>query len=1322
MNLYIITLIIFIIGILFLYFLNYNKSQRYRQCSYPIYVFVWGMVVYGLYYFNDKTYSVLLKYIDIFHQTFNLHDYDSLPEIIIFLHINSIILLCYGAFKLLIRIIHFFVDQWGPKKDISRFSSFAYEFDNQINKFSLKPEWVHIKSFLKGISFISIFFYIYVITGYVYPDIIDTANCINFPVLQVLFLVELIWYLGGEYKHEQELKPSEIREIEKEIKERKNISALWNSYPKKHKLSEIIEFKSENNDTVSPVPITSNFQMELDIIAKNLKENENISIYIKDAAIKEDGFAVLNSLWKNEDVLISCPTYERVAPFIFASLQRDILEQKKIICLIDAFQSTNNNIEDWIHRWMKETIFAQVYCNISTEPTFKINKIDYEDIWVTSVRELLKREWHSDGPAQWLEQLKTVVVFNIQNVIYPDIQAAATLFQKLSDTTQKKLQIILLTTEKRRNTASSIREYLTALPYEFHLSNFPEESIHLKVWSFEDAMSLRKNSFSSIQQDISPEISLCVPALEGEQYPGIIHLSGGKSTPWKDSIEHYDIHSQKRKAINAVMHHEFAYIDIFGENELIIALDYCNNIISTLNSIHALQRTKSFVHIICPPYMLRDYLCDNLNFFQSKYPDSLITLSPTLMRNTSNTAIFLFDRLLENNLFEDEINMHMNRIAFYTEKETKASDKKFAVEDRLIELFDKLYGKSNYFDQLEMTYEDIFIRDTFQKKLKLKLKKELNKNTGEKYIHIITGTSTVIGDISDIDESKVLKTLKTDHVYQNYLVGQIHSFNGELFMIKNIDEKSGIVSTQKEPLPDSLLYYRHINHVTYYAPDQFLESFHKKEIKNYVETKALYESEITINTSMYYTFTKGLNFNEGFTITQLDHNRKVHDRVYKHGRILEFNITNKTNDIFPAHKEISIILSFVFNELFKSVFPEYYQYIHATTLCLEKYDEKDKLVSLIPTIKIKKTKNSDLETNNSEKDVFHFNNAVSVLIIEDSTKDMGLVKAVYDNLDYLFMLIEDFLAWSIKKKQYFTHFILEDDSLLRNEGHIKQTWNILRELIDKDRTMLEMCDNCKNIIEGTYEYREGKKICTACLKYCVDTQKDLEYHLSSIKTWITDTYKVTIPQIDVIKFADAKIVKHKIAKQIRIEKWLQKISCHETDGSVTIIFIEQKPYTIKTYHLVIAAIAIEISLIWQEKNLDIEQFNNQYPGVLYYHAIWVAARYLHAGNNPQPTAKAYCQKLFNNSSFKQFENLLKSANESNPFVYLQNQCSKSNEKMIDNTDNKPKINKNKIVSAINGVLSFLRFKKNETSEDTKKGTTDTKSTNNPLDSATKEGG
>jgi hypothetical protein len=70
--------------------------------------------------------------------------------------------------------------------------------------------------------------------------------------------------------------------------------------------------------------------MELDIIAKNLKENENISIYIKDAAIKEDGFAVLNSLWKNEDVLISCPTYERVAPFIFASLQRDILEQKKL--------------------------------------------------------------------------------------------------------------------------------------------------------------------------------------------------------------------------------------------------------------------------------------------------------------------------------------------------------------------------------------------------------------------------------------------------------------------------------------------------------------------------------------------------------------------------------------------------------------------------------------------------------------------------------------------------------------------------------------------------------------------------------------------------------------------------------------------------------------------------------------------------------------------------------------------------------------------------------------------------------------------------------
>lgn len=544
-----------------------------------------------------------------------------------------------------------------------------------------------------------------------------------------------------------------------------------------------------------------------------------------------------------------------------------------------------------------------------------------------------------------------------------------------------------------------------------------------------------------------------------------------------------------------------------------------------------------------------------------------------------------------------------------------------------------------------------------------------------------------------------MKTLKADHVYQNYLVGQIHSFKGQLFNIKSIDEQSGIVSTEKVPLPDSLIYYRHIHHITCKNVDQFLESFHQKELRHYVVTKALYESEMTIETSQYYTFTKGLNFNEGFTITKLDHNRKVPPRPYKHGRILQFNITNKNDDdTFPAHQQLSIILAFVFNELFRSVFPDYFQYIHATTPFLENDTQykNDRFVSLIPTITFNSENESDHDRsskNSTEKESdddmsrnhpLKCSNAISILLTEDSTHDMGLIKAVYDNLDYLFMVIEDFLAWIINKNQFFTHFIYEEDSLIRNEEYIKQTWNVIRELIDKDKSKLETCDNCKKLIEGTYEMRKGRKICKECLKYCVETQKDLEKHLLNIKKWIADTYQEHIPEINAIQFATPAIIKNRKFR-------LHQNSFHEADASQTRLFIEKKPYDMKTYHLAVEAIAIESTLIWQKKYLDIEQINKQFPGVLYTHATWVASRYLHEKNNPdpQPIVKAHCQKVFNSPSFIEFEKLFQSAHENNPFNFLKIQCSKSDKHLIDNAAEELKTNENVVQRFINYVKSIF---------------------------------
>ncbi len=1048
---------------------NFNRKRRYQQWMTPLFALlfsiaaIWVYIKYHLLIFNEireiyqKLQNTPLNSYLIPYKEEEFPIYYNFLILSLFLIVKSIVHLFAEIFTLLIRFWQW-IKKLLFKKDHENSSAdknesgddgifypfLAYFYDKEQKAVFLRDECVYPATFIRYMSRFAFMILVICIIADIKGITEKPVFLPRLPAVPLLILFEIAWYFGGVRLHRKtERTEGELLKGKKEGYCR----YLWEKYMKEEGWRERLLAasmnieKGEANDSIRSNQeawergndLDSELNIQLDVVRKNLSRQG----FVLNGSQSE----ILEILWKGEDVLISEAVYEKASPVIFSALQRDIFEGHKIIFLTPS--GISDEFIRWIEKWLNVQIFSGKDYHISGIGKFR----GIENLLVTSVRELLK--YNMKISQEWFSQVKTVVVIHIPDTIFKDIPSATALFQILADQSEHKLQLIMLTTEERKNMEPSVRECLTSTPHGFHLLSDTPDDLCYMIWRSEGKTSFQSAVLQNTPRYYGAGTVLAVPALR--ENIERISLINANHEPWQEYVEEMNKINDPgcRRARNAMVFHPIPFISESEDNAFVISYDNDFNLVTAL--CKALGRGKAglFLHVITPPYLLRDYFAENIDFFLKRRPESIGTLTPTLMMDPDTVAYYLKERMLVSELTEDEITRHINRIEYDPICE------KQAVEERLVNLFYQVFGK-DLRDRLEVkSYDELDPeRKSFKKVIRLKLKPDIRQALPNIWQNCY----------SVYDPGKnILEILPGEHIYQNYLPYQVHAFQGNLFKIRAIDNHTRCVITENVT-PEGTPIYRHINTVNINKITPYHESIIQTTRKNLEITKSLFMADIEVRTTEYFTFMKGIDFAESPETTNL-RQKDIPPRHYDKGRMLSFSVKNRDGSPYPESEKISLTLSLLFNEIFFTLFPETHQYILATACSTAfrryeaddtiKADEKE-ILKLVPKCHYP----ADDKIKVPDK------NTVFLFMIEDAATDMGLVKAVYDNWEYIFMIIEDYLTWFLDRKDTEKGFLTFSTKKIPEFLSLEDSRDLLTALVG-DRPM--------NIRKSREIFETGKK-------------------------------------------------------------------------------------------------------------------------------------------------------------------------------------------------------------------------------------------------------
>ena len=1200
-----------------LWALNMRKEQRYRQWWSPVAAFCICALSLWVFLNPYAFISSLIQSAVVWSQSLAA-PYIADPSWHFPLYFNVAILLLALLVKAILKLQSILSSAaaraWSRigKKSLPapRLSpvSIAYSFDTGRNGISLRSGWVFPASTLRWISGFAALAFLASLGAAFSPLPLDPPiDPPLLPAIPLLLFLEMAWYLGGPRPPRQEGDLS-TKPVKADLEG--NCFGLWTTY----------------TDNWKDRILSASPEMKIEAARQDdepfMPEDPEIAATL--AQLAAQGFRlsakqrqVLADLLQNADVLVESDIYEEVAPMLFASLQRDILNGRRVIVLTGQrkLPKSREGVFQWLNDWLSKPLYASLACGITDLEGFHRT----EDVLVASVRELLDFDLMNAG--EWLKELKTVVVLHTSQVVFPDMLSATSLFRVLDDLTNNELQIVMLDTDNRPNLESSLRECLTSMPREHRLQrDFPQSTCFI-IWKSEGD-ELFQDGLIESRTYLGAEPVLGIPAVR----EGIseVHLAGLNREPWRECIEELNMRERTLVSGQTVWDvfkvHDLPYTKATDARAFVIFRDEAFNPAATLVKGLALIRESGFVQVVSPPFLLRDYIVDNLLFF---IEEPLGALAPAPMKAQAVVASYLLQRLLRTELAEGEIREHIGRVSHELEIPAESS-----VEALMAELFESSFGNGQAVEtylRSRMAYRYDLDLNVFEEVAFFRFDRGMNKEIGFQN----GGFYRIKGDAGE-----VLDILPREHIHQEYLPHQVHSFQGESFAIESVNDQTGIVSVSHLTQQAGFI-YRPVYSIAW-KPDAPVHSRGAQEVRTgeYTLQSGLYETSFSIETRGYYFFQKGIDFSKhGLQFRPLSA-VQVPARNYAKGRMLRLSLSKESGAIEHAAR-ISFTMALLLNEIFPTVFPETHRYAMASTPFRAACEEE--CVRLVPPL------DGDL-ADRSASAATPFEAAcaagtepgvVTLYAFEDSQTDMGLVKATFTGLDHLLSILEDYLTWLLDGNGSTPLFLAYGESKVSDALALEPTRALLSELLAPSINTLRRrreqfqkgekvkigsinergrrCDFCAEVISETLFERleDGRERCARCKSQAVDTEEELRRVYDQARQTMKTLFGVSLRENLRVRFTDAHEV-HEAAggNFIPTSKFDPRtIGVAVKEGNDYSIHIENG----QPRHMVVATLVHELTHIWQFDHLDFLRMKSEYGHMLTEgHAVWASIQCLKA--------------------------------------------------------------------------------------------------------------
>ena len=665
-----------------------------------------------------------------------------------------------------------------------------------------------------------------------------------------------------------------------------------------------------------------------------------------------------------QSVLFSTPFYRDLTIYLFFAINRALMSHEKvlIICGRDA-------IIDDVIEWVKDAVVEVSHLPFLWQVGILKAQASSPDIGVLSISQIFDLSLHESNKAFFADVTHVVllepsrIVATAQTALYMLARklnegTQFSIFDKNSDGLVDALSHILKTSIIEVNATKSGASSSQFMMWDadarnMHHKLFPGVARYLGVGS-EVAMVALKYGVRRVSwyaYDSFPIVDM--KWIVGQYYPLICDYTG---IPFK------------QHRINEVL--EFVP-NIWGaaqsKEACVVVEDEYHNLFEMARQFFTRGRDQSFVNVIAPQYLLRDYMNDNAEIFIHD-PKAIPSFAPDFARTPRNVVLELIMRMVISPVRSEEVRTQLELLfgevenipAFLSEQIRLYFIPDGVNEDlsHLIKM--KQIGIYNEITMEEELHTELYIDD---------------QRFIDTYLSDLHNAGYVAEDEQDMH---FLGANLLGQICQMYLPGQFITIAGKYYEVIRINQEKGVVLRRAADHIHGRISYRQIRAYALRKSDK--------------EAKTVVHDGIEVTSAAINMTVDTSGFLEMHGHHDMSNARKVLlDDVPRRSYVRKTVLSLKLPKISGP---VRVTLCMLLNEIFRTVYPDNCEYLSASTALTP--EEQEQLEGIVHPL------SGDIDPE-------------SIYILEDSQLDLGLIISIERNLERILEIVCDYLDWHLER-------------------------------------------------------------------------------------------------------------------------------------------------------------------------------------------------------------------------------------------------------------------------------------------------------------------
>lgn len=996
------------------------------------------------------------------------------------------------------------------------------------------------------------------------------TNTYMYPILSIILLFELLWFINGEHKEVEEAEApftsfvDSIKETKKAELEASR-TALLEKYGDSYRIK---------NFDAAALGGKSTYNL---LEKKQFVQNMAKAIRANRGFINGDYMQSIEYMFDGKHVLFDSSLYSALGEYIVHYLFVALSFGKRAL-FVCKDKKEIENVAAYLESGFRQiTKTPQILWRISTFE--RMHEGEKPDVLLLTPEQFLERSLFTDGK-DFFDELVDVFVLDADKIITANNYYCLIMAKKLEKATTdkdawnvadadrsvavgKRIRYSFFSNGHVQALGNSIRQF-------FNLEDAPLESFHSFGLASKTEVFVWHTGMSST---LYVDNGANQVALEVQ----IAKDVGNFGIPNINLISETAVYSSQLTEIQGLTLNSCDLSD-HPVGYVIVADDHFNLPNAIYNFSRFSGRKATVLHVVSKPYLLRDYFTSRAEDYVAHFELIGNTMSEHAESKRANIIILLCDAV--NGIERDEFTRRARELLGGSCEGDKEADFKECI--RLC--YETALGKDD-FDKPRYVL-------TREQDSELRYKTFVYiKESRELFTRLLECTKTVKLEYANSQSEEFLPVFK-DEIVQHFITGQVISRNNRGYTIKDIDVNEGkLLLDDTGPSVNVPMDYIQTRVYTVNGAEKIDSFGNDYRAKNSTVSHIgfeVYNANITAETVGYYSIEKAIQ-----NVNLVKPNFAKYINLYDNEALLnkikrEIDtrmLVVELDTVDEVDPRVTYTLSVILHEFMKTVFPHQYRCVSVCPLFEsdieeEFFKEETAIRDLYPRIK------GVFGVNNEETP----KTRIRFAIIEDINGGNGIVETLVDGggimVANLLHVAADFLSWlgtTAAQDYSYLNFGYEEIPAIFDVAKTEEVIRQFRHDVERSELVrLYGTNNChfchKPLEDGQgMELEDGRVICTSCVETSVDTFELLQGCLDSVIEVIKKSTSVpdSFPKDVTVDFVSTAELRERYGENA--EK-LPLAYCNHVENR---IYIEYGLPKIA----VCAAIARMLTELWQDLNI-----------------------------------------------------------------------------------------------------------------------------------------